>query len=330
MDIYLTGASGYVGSRLLPRLLEEGHQVTCLMRHPEKYVHRSPFNRCRLVSGDLIDAHSFRESLLGTDAVVHLAVMTPLTIGNRKEEAYWQTNVVGTLNLLKACLHARPSRIVCFSSTAAIGRPSVNLIEEGTPRNPLSAYGRSKNEADKQISSMTAKYGLPTITLCFPHIYGPEDTSDFYRIVKMVKSGILPQVGCHPNLLPMVYISDAVEAIVLALSKGKTGQTYLIADEFSLDTRRLRKIVAANLGLKRKIYPWIPYQGGVFAAVIIEKLFDRLGKRPPVRAENIRSVSAGRQISIEKAKRELGFSPKVSPEEGIRQVIEYYRKNNLI
>jgi dihydroflavonol-4-reductase len=330
MKIYITGATGFVGSSLLPQLLDQGHAITCLMRSPERYNSSPIFSKCNLVKGDIIERDSLKETMQDIDVVIHLAVLGHLDEAKQGKDVFNAVNVQGTKNVLEECVISKPKRILCFSSTAAIGIPKVDLIDENTPLRATNPYGKSKKESDESIFSFIKKYNLPIVTICFPHIYGPGEERDFLKIIRMIKKGIFPQVGFSPNLYPSVYISDAIDAICLALKKGRVGEKYIIADDDPHDLRVIRKIVLKYLGKERKFYPIIPKYISIYFLYTMEFIFSLFGTVPPIKARNLKSISAGRRLSIEKAKRELGFKPKINLEEGIRRTIEWYKKENLL
>ena len=330
MKVFVTGATGYVGQNLIPRLQQNGYEISCLLRSPENHVDRLLFNDCHIVKGDITDRDSLRGILDKADLIIHLAIVTPLTNAQNDESVYQAVNVHGTNNLFDECRSSKPKRILCFSSTAAIGRPVVDFIDEKTPLDPVNAYGRSKKDADNLISLYVKNYQLPVITLCFPHIYGPGEVHDLLKIIKMIKKGILPQVGFGPNFLPMLYVSDAMDSILLAINNGIIGEKYIIADDDPHDLRMIRKQVLSLLGIQRKFYPFIPKYIGIFGAHLLELLERVTGIKTPVKAENIKSIVAARRLSINKAKKELGFTPHVSFEEGIRHTILWYKENHLI
>jgi nucleoside-diphosphate-sugar epimerase len=219
---------------------------------------------------------------------------------------------------------------VCFSTTAAIGIPKVRLIDENTPLHPVSPYGQSKKEADEVISLFIKKHQLPIVTLCFPHIYGPGEQRDFLKIMRMIKKGIFPQVGFSPNLYPSIFVTDAVDAICLAMTRGKIGEKYIIADDDPHDLRAIRRLVLRYIRSKKKIYPFMPKYLGILGAHLVESVFELFGAAPPITAKSIRSITAGRRLCIEKARKDMGFEPKVDIEEGIRRTVNWAQKEHLL
>lgn len=330
MKIYITGATGYVGANLIPRLIEANHDITCLVRNPDKYLNSTVYQKCHFIKGDISVRESLQGTMHNTDVVIHLAVLGHLNEKRQSFEDFYTVNVLGTKNILTECRVARPKRIMCFSTTAAIGIPKVSLIDENTPLRPVSPYGQSKKEADKVIASFVKNYNLPIITLCFPHIYGPGEQRDFLKIMRMIKKGIFPQVGFSPNLYPSIYITDAVDAICLAMTKGNIGEKYIMADDDPHDLRVIRRLVLRQIGSKRKFYPFMPKYFGIAGAHLLESLFAIFGAIPPVTAKSIKSITAGRRLSIEKAQKHMKFEPKVDIEEGIKRTIGWAQKEHLL
>lgn len=331
MNILLTGATGYVGLNLVAKLLETDNKVYCLMRSPERYTDDSMFKQCNLLKGDIAERESFQGKIKGIDWVVHLAVMSPLNENEMSsEDVFDKVNVQGTVNLLSECLEAKVKKIICFSSTAAIGLVKDSTIDEKTPSRPITPYGKSKKKADDVATTFFNDHQQPIVTICFPHVYGPGETRDFFKITKMIKKGIFPQVGFSPNYYPSVYISDAVDAICLALENGKPGEKYFIADNDPHDLRDLRKYVLENLGIERRYYPFIPKYAGIIGAYVVETLFNHLRKSPPIKLKNIKSIISGRKISIKKSQEELGFQPKITLQKGVEKTIEWMIKEKML
>lgn len=330
MKIYVTGATGFIGSHLIPSLLDKKHDITCLVRSPENISGNPIYEKCTLVKGDITNRNSLKKTIENIDVVIHLAVLATLDAKKQNVDTFYTVNAQGTKNILEECLASKPKRILCFSSTAAIGIPKADLIDESTALRPLTPYGQSKAETEKIILNFTEKYNLPIITLCFPHVYGPGEKRDFLKITRMIKKGIFPQIGFSPNLYPAIYVSDAVDAICLAIDKGKAGEKYIIADGDPHDLRVARKLVLKNLGIKRRFYPVVPKYISILFMYVIQTIFGILRIDLPIKAKNLRSIAAGRRLSIDKAKKDIGFNPKVSFEKGIRHTIEWYVKERLI
>ena len=142
--------------------------------------------------------------------------------------------------------------------------------------------------------------------------------------------GIFPQVGFAPNLFPAVYIDDAVCGLMLAMEKGHSGETYIISDKTSHDTRMIRNLVRKHLGIRNKLYPFFPKYLMLMLFYILDKFSNKTGITFPASQKNIQFITAGRSFSIEKARKELGYEPVVSLDEGLKKTIEYYLQEKLI
>ena len=145
-----------------------------------------------------------------------------------------------------------------------------------------------------------------------------------------MKRGIFPQVGFRPNLFPAVYLDDALKGLVLAMEKGRIGETYIISDEVSHDLRTIRKLVRKQLGIRNSLYPIFPKYPMLVMFTVLDWISDKTGIKFPASRKNIQFITAGRNFSIEKARKELGYEPAVSLEEGLRKTVEYYLQEKLI
>ena len=171
---------------------------------------------------------------------------------------------------------------------------------------------------------MVRQEELPATIIRFSMVYGPGDRRDILKLTRMAKKGLFPKVGNRPKLTPLIHVQDAVEGLLLAVEKGGAGEIYLITNFKSEPFDRIREIIQDALGLKRSAL-YVPEWAALAAASFIEKSFGLVGKSPPVARKNIESTIADRIFSVEKAKRELGFLPKIDPETGLRETVKWYR-----
>ncbi len=330
-NIFITGATGYIGTKLIPELLSAKHRLSCLVRTPEKLPPSHPLHQCKLIKGDLNNTDLLSQAAMQQDAVIHLAVLGHVNEKGTTYERYHQANVIGTQNLLDACIQAQAPRIICCSSTAAIGLPDGNTINEQTPLNPSTPYGKSKKAADELILKYVRDEGVPAILLAFPHVFGPGDIRDFLKIVRLIKKGILPQIGFKPNYFPACYLTDAAKAIILALTHGNVGEKYMIADHDPHDMRDIRKCVRQELGISTRLpYPVVPKGIAHLLAKGIETLFTKRGKVPPIRTSNIENLALSRRIDSSKAQKELNFKHHTTLPTAIAEIMQWYRDNGYL
>jgi len=324
MNILITGATGYLGPDLISKLVPLGFNVRCLVRDETK-LQKVNLEHIRYIVGDLTKPVTILDLTKNIYYVVHLAVLghseeTSLTIEN-----YRFVNVQGTENLFKEIIKHPVKKIICFSSSAAVGIPNIKIIDEETKCNPQTVYGISKYESDILIKRYVKEFSLPIVTLRFTHVYGPGDIRDFLKIVKLVKNGVFPIVGFRANLYPAIYKDDAIDSILLTLKNGKEGEFYNISDSESHDMRLIVKYIKSELGIRR--FPlWLPKYPTLFFLKVLELLKINF----PVSSKNIKFVTSGRKYSINRARKELEFIPQVDLRKGIAKTVEYYKKEGLI
>jgi len=327
--VLVTGATGMVGSRLVPLLLRQGHHVTGLVRDRDRALADPALQGLTLVEGDLLRPETLAAPVRGQDVVFHLAVLGHFNEAASGAADFTRTNVEGTSALFQQCLDAGVGRVVYTSTSAALGFIKAKVIDEDAEPNPLTPYGESKLEADRVVERFAAR-GLPVVTLRFTHIYGPGDRRDFLSIIRMIRKGIFPQIGLGPNYYPALYIDDAVAALALCLDRGRDGEFYIVTDSDPHDTRTIRRLVRQELGLPPRPYLVVPASAALLGSMLAERLLPALGLDTPVRSRNIRNLASGRRFSVEKARLELGYEPSVDLAQGVRRAIAWYRQEGLL
>jgi len=329
MKILVTGATGYIGKALVPQLLERGHVLRILARPTSDTSAFEGDDRIEVFKGDITKEETLRGISQNIEAVYHLAVLGHLSHAENDEE-YFNVNDTGSINLLKQFIGSPVKTFLFTTTSAALGPISGKIVTEEDFSPPVTAYGQSKYKAELSIKEFAQKNSIPAIMVRLTHVYGPGETRDLYRMIKMIKKGIFPQIGFSPNLYPAVYIDDAVRGIISAMEKGTNGETYIISDHTSHDTRDIRRLVLQYLGIKSRFYPFLPKYLSLALFSVLDLISQITGIKFPVKRKNIQFMSAGRMFSIEKARKELGYEPKVSLEEGLKKTIDYYLEKNLL
>lgn len=219
MKAFVTGGTGFVGSHLVDALLARGDDVTCLVRTPAKLMRLFPNDPPHLVQGDLNNEQAILTGLEGADIVYHVAGATAA----RDRNEFFAINAEGTRLVADAATHAAPdARFIYVSSLAAAGpsSPGRPLTENARPR-PVSAYGASKLAGEDAVRRTSLRWTVVRP----PAVYGPRDTQ-FARMFKLARWGVIPLVGGTGQELSLIYVADLVSAIVALAAREMEQRTY--------------------------------------------------------------------------------------------------------
>ncbi len=328
MNYLVTGATGFVGPWLVKRLVASGDGCRCLARSEEKADELKSLG-AEVRIGDVTRPETLEGAADGMDVVLHLATLGHMSNYVVNESMFVDVNVRGTVHVMEEALAAGVKRFVHCSSMAAMGVCPEIPADEKTPCRPHHHYGRSKLQAEKEVLAKVAEKGLDAVIIRFSMVYGPGDPRDILKLTRTAKRGVFPKVGLKPKLNPLIHVTDAVEGLLLAAEKGRTGNIYLITNPRSEPFDTLIAIIQKALGVPR-IPLYVPEWAALGAASLIEKTFSALGKSPPVTRKNMESTLADRVFSVKKAQRELGFNPRVNPEEGLTETVLWYKRKGWV
>jgi dihydroflavonol-4-reductase len=322
----VTGASGFVGSHLVDLLVERGGQVRCLVRKSSKLKYlKHP--GVELVYGGLDSATDWDAALDGVDTVYHVAGRTFA----RRREDYFTVNHKGTEAVLSETLKRRGGikRFVLISSLAAIGpgrdgRP----VDEATAPNPITPYGRSKLMAEEAVQAVRDL--IPITIVRPPAVYGPRD----YAIFEMFKSasrGMLPRIGRKDMRLSLVHARDLAEGIILAgESDSSAGHAYFISSEEVYSFSSVAELLGKAVGRRARTIS-IPRTVAFGVALAAEAAASLFGKAPVINRDKVTDFSQECWgCSIDAAKRDLGYAPKVPLEAGLRDTFEWYKQEGWL
>lgn len=321
MKVFVTGGTGFIGGEVVRQLRARGEEVVCLARSPEKGAKAAALG-CELISGDLGDEAALRAGIEGCDAVVHAAAMYEVGIPKSQRPAMWEANVAGTELVMKVALEAKVPRVVYVSTVGIFGNTHKKIVDESY-ENPeqgyTSYYEETKLEAHKIVKRMIAEQDLPAVIVQPGGVYGPEDTSQVADLLQEFFAGKLilmpfPELG-----ICLAHVEDIAGGILLALDKGKLGETYVISGP-ATTMRAAVEMVAKVSGRKA---PKRDLPTGVMKAMIpFGPLVGKMLGQPP----NLRElISSGDGVtfwaSYDKAARDLGYAPR-DMETGLRQTLE--------
>jgi nucleoside-diphosphate-sugar epimerase len=330
MKVLVTGATGFLGSHIVESLIRHGHEVRALARRTSNLCYLEDTG-AEVVFGDVMNYDSLFAAADGVDIIIHAAgIVMP---GWGKWGDYEDANVSGTKNALVAGVEAGAKRFVYVSSTTVLGKAGCCDVpaDESTPYDlactPDSYYDYAKMLGE-QVALDYHKYGRIPVTVVRPAmIYGPRDRYLADRMHWAVNLPISFFPGKGNPKAPLVYVSDVADCIVLAaMNEQAVGEIYNVAPSEDVRFRDLTLGMAKALGKPYRnidIPLWLMYISGV-----LMEWWGKLWrfKHPPLftRAA-VRFFKEEMNIDGSKARRELGWEPKVSIEEGCRLYVQWRR-----
>jgi nucleoside-diphosphate-sugar epimerase len=308
MKCFITGASGFIGSRLVEKLSGEGHEVFCLVRSPEKF-NTIRGNNTHPVYGDLDNYAALLNGTKGCDIVYHLAAYAKPW--SPKENLPYRINVHGTINLLQASLRNKVKKFI-FTSSAAVLGPAMDgkNIDEDTIRNTpfFNDYESSKASAEK-FALQFVKKGLPVVILSPSRVFGPgpvNESNSVTKIINLYQKGlwhIIP--GDGTKIGNYVYIDDVVAGHLLAAENGKPGERYVLGGE-NLTYNQFFKILSKLTG-KSRLLICVPFWLMIMLARMMELQARVTGIPPLITPPWIRKYLNHWNLSSEKAISQLGY-----------------------
>ena len=322
MQAFVTGASGFIGAHLVRRLRDGGWKVRAL----DVSLPAAPEAGVETVRGDVRDPGPWKGSLKGTDVVFHLAAA--LGASRLAEREFLEINAKGTEAVLGAALDAGVGRMVHVSSAGAIGTVGPGTIaDEDTPPNPQNAYDRSKLEGERLALSL-AGAGAGIVVVRPGWAYGPGDRRTL-KVIRAIRDRRFALIAPDRGRQTPVFVEDLVEGLILAAEKGRPGEIYHLTGDEILTVRRMAEIIAQACGVPapRVRIPVLPAK---LAAWTLEKVFAPFGREAPLNRSRLAFFLDAKALSNAKARRELGFAPKVAFRTGTARAVAWYREQGWL
>ncbi|ABU56500.1 MULTISPECIES: NAD(P)-dependent oxidoreductase [Roseiflexus] len=309
----ITGGAGFLGINLVRYLLERGHPVVSLDIADFNYPER---NRVRAIKGDIRDRSSVDRAMEGVQIVVHAAAALPLY----KKEDIFSTDLDGTRNVLQSALEHGVERVIHISSTAVYGIPDHHPLYEDDPLHGVGPYGEAKVKAEQICLEYRAK------GMCVPIIrpksfVGPERLGVFALLYDWAKDGKnFPMIGSGNNRYQLLDVEDLCEAIYrcATLDRDRVNDTFNIGAKEFTTMREDYQAVLDAAGFGKKIIPF-PAAPVIWTLRILEAL-----RLSPLYKWVYETAATDSFVSIEKAERVLGFTPKYSNKEALVRNYRWY------
>ncbi len=329
MKIFVTGATGFVGSHLAETLVGRGDEVVCLARNPAKFARLFHNRQPRMVQGTLHDEAALREGCESVDIIFHSAALTAA----RSRAEFFSTNAAATRRLTEVAAEraAKLQHFVYVSSQAAAG-PSVRgrSKSEADPANPVSDYGASKLAGEEFVR----RSGLPWTIVRPSSVYGPRDTA-FLTVFKGARLGLVPTFGDSAKELSFVYIDDLIRALTGVVSTNASrNQTYFVCHPEILTMKDVaRSFYQAVKGRSHGNPLVVCLPGGIARLALgvtgaVAKLAGRTTLLSTDKAKEL--LAEAWTCSPRALERDTGWKAEISLTEGSMRTAAWYREHGLL
>jgi nucleoside-diphosphate-sugar epimerase len=313
--ILVTGATGFVGRRLVPALINLGHQVRVAVTKRQ-----DNFQAEQVIISPIEEHQDWTEALSGIEVVIHLAARVHIMNDKAQNplDEYIKVNSHSTKHIAEQAVKHQVKRFIYISSIKVNGeltQPDSPFTED-CKEAPLDAYGHSKLIAENYLLAMSRQGLLEVVILRPPLVYGPEVKANFLNMMKLVSKKWPLPFRAIQNKRSFVYIDNLVSAIATVVDHPyAANQTYLVADNEALSIGQLLQVVGEGMGVKVHLFPitkrWLEF---VFKSVGLSSLNTRL----------LESL----EVDTHKIKSQLNWNPPVTTRDGLIKTARWYKNAN--
>ena len=308
MNVFITGATGFIGSHLVKRLVDTDHKLVCLAR-PTSNVSELEKQGVTIIRGDVTDKDSLLEGMRGCQWVINLANL--YSFWQPDKRIFFDANVTGTRNVMECVLETGVAKVVHVSTAGIYGKPAESPFCEGSPVGPVrfSEYFRTKYEGDLIAWELYEKKGLPLLMIYPVGVLGPGDPKATGKYIQDLIHRRVPARVFEDSIFTFVHVRDVAEAIVRAAEKeDNIGEKYLVG-KHQLPWREINRMVSEISGValpKMRLPDFLTMFNARFLTLVANLI-----KKPPLwgmAIDQIRTMKEGFVVDGSKAERELGIS----------------------
>jgi nucleoside-diphosphate-sugar epimerase len=313
--IFMTGASGFVGTALIQRLSRDNVRLTAGVLAGEDARHL-PAEVERVTVEPLSDSSDYSTALQYSDIVIHLAARVHIMQDTAEDPLleFRKVNSHGTERLARQAANAGVRRFVFISTIKVHGEETAVPYREDSPFAPLDPYGISKVEAEAALQRVAAETGLEVVVVRSPLVYGPGVKANFLQLMSIVSRGVpLPFLSIR-NKRSLVFVENLVDALATcATHSDAAGQAFLVSDGEDVSTPELIRAVASALGRPSRL---LPFASGLMR--IAGKMFGK--------SAAVERLLGSLQVDCSKIRKELGWTPPHTVKQGLEKTAEWFKR----
>lgn len=323
MNVLITGGTGFIGSRLALRCLENGDSVRVLgqVNTPAEAENRREIEErgAEVILASVIDREKVFEGVRGIDGVYHLAAAQHEA--NVPDQLFWDVNVGGTKNIIEASVSAGVKRFVHGSTIGVYGSDSGDNISERSPLHPDNIYGITKLEGERLVFSFREK--IPLVIIRISETYGPGDRR-LLKLFKAIKKKAFFMIGNGKNMHHLIFVDDLIQGLFSAATNDKAvGKTFVLAGKEFLSTKDMVQVIAQELGTSIPKFH-VPISPFLLLATTMETAMRPVNIQPPIHRRRMAFFQKSFVFSNEMARKTLGFLPKLTFAQGVSETAKWY------
>ncbi len=340
--VFVTGASGFIGSHLVDRLVAGQYEVTVLLR-PGSDLRFLPVDKIKICYGDIRDSAGVTEAMSGCDAVFHVAALAS-DWGRKKD--FHEINVQGTRNVVRAAKEQRVKKVVLVSSIAVLGeedeekpkpeeapyRPDMPYFLSAIFPSDMNYYRETKMLAEQEAVGIAGEGDLNLVVIRPVWVYGPREFhSGPYEFCRAVLQGMRVMPMGRTNRFHVIHVKDLVRGMLLALEKDLSGvHVFNMGNDRAPNIREYFNLYCRNLGIRPPVYLplWVFYPSAVF----LELMAKLLGAKEPflLTRARVKMFYCHNVYATARAGDVLGFKQTVSLEQGVAETVRWWRQNGFL
>ncbi len=330
--VLVTGGGGFVGKEIVRQLLDRGLQVTVVGRNHYPDVAKMG---AAVIPGNICNRDFMLSASKGHDTVFHVAAKAGIW---GSWDDYYAINVQGTENVIDACRQNQVKKLVYTSTPSVVfRRHDLAGVDEETPYADtfLCHYAQTKVMAEKKV--LAANCDLLLTTALRPHlVWGPGDTNLIPRLIARGKKQQLKIVGDGKNLVDISYIDNVADAHLRAAdnlenSKTAAGQAYFISQGEAVNLWDWINELFSQVNIP-PVSKMVSFKKAYFAGMMLEKMYLLFNRQdePPMTRFVAEQLAKSHWFSIDKAKKDFGYTPVITTEEGMKRMVDWLKKSNMV